>query len=207
MHLDVKVIILSLLFLVVTLNLLCSRTGNPFNTSVIPSPPPPALPPLLVPSGAPSPLGAPSPQLTPGKQAFGPSAPITQNSPTGGNSLTARRVTWIAIAGLLVCIVLALGLCLCMSRCSKRSQPASEIAKSREMDAYSYPKEPKIDESFSKLYSPAEKGIFIFKPLLIFTCSRLNILLRWFCYGRPLSIPHCEYFPFWDVIFAKSKKS
>ncbi|XP_058196729.1 protein STRUBBELIG-RECEPTOR FAMILY 3-like isoform X1 [Rhododendron vialii] len=147
------------------------RTGNPFNTSVIPSPP--ALPPLPPPSsppspsgasGASSPSGAPSPtgatsQLTPGIQALGPSAPGTPNSSTGLKSLTTNRVTWIAIAGLIICAVLGLTLCFCVPKCCKRSQPASEIAKSREMDAYNYTKaQPKIDESFSKLYSPMEKG-------------------------------------------------
>ncbi|KAE9461813.1 hypothetical protein C3L33_06270, partial [Rhododendron williamsianum] len=86
------------------------------------------------PSGAPSPAGATS-QLTPGIQALGPSAPGTPNSSTGVKSLTTNRVTWIAIAGLIICAVLGLTLCFCVPKCCKRSQPASEIAKSRHSDA------------------------------------------------------------------------
>lgn len=153
--------------------------------------PPPSSPPspsgasgASSPSGAPSPAGATS-QLTPGIQAFGPSAPGTPNSSTGVKSLTTNRVTWIAIAGLIICAVLGLTLCFCVPKCCKRSQPASEIAKSREMDAYNYTKvQPKIDESFSKLYSPMEKGIFIFKPFS--SCSR--IVLGWFWYVHPQSL-------------------
>ncbi|XP_057497290.1 protein STRUBBELIG-RECEPTOR FAMILY 3-like isoform X1 [Actinidia eriantha] len=124
--------------------------GNPFNTTVIPSPP----------AFSPSPLAvAPSPELTPGNRAFGPSVPTITNSSPGGKSLTTKKVTLIAIGGLLILIVLALGLCLLMSRCWKGSQPASKMAKRHEMGAYTDPKEkPKNDEPFPKLYCPTEKG-------------------------------------------------
>ncbi|GFY91834.1 STRUBBELIG-receptor family 3 [Actinidia rufa] len=51
------------------------RGGNPFNTTVIPSPP----------AFSPLPLSmAPSPELTPGNRAFGPSVPTITNSSPGG---------------------------------------------------------------------------------------------------------------------------
>ncbi|KAF5943749.1 hypothetical protein HYC85_017826 [Camellia sinensis] len=135
------------------------RDGNPFNTTVIPSPP--ALSPL------PSSSVAPSPALTPGIPAFGPSAPkITPkpapkapNSVTGAKSSTTKRVTWIAIGGLVIVIVLAIGLCFCMSRYCKGSQSVRKFAKNHEMGAYNDSNEkPRNNESLPKLYSPIEKG-------------------------------------------------
>ncbi|XP_052203404.1 protein STRUBBELIG-RECEPTOR FAMILY 3-like [Diospyros lotus] len=128
------------------------RAGNPFNTTVIPSPP------AFAPS--PSPSRAPSPELTTGQRAFAPTVPIIiSDSGPGGKFLTTKRVTWIAIAGVLTFIVVALGLCLYMSRCCKGSQPSSKITKRHEMSEYNdLEKKPKNSEPFPKLYSPLEKG-------------------------------------------------
>ncbi|KAL3851300.1 hypothetical protein ACJIZ3_013182 [Penstemon smallii] len=85
------------------------RTGNPFNTTVLPSPP--TSPPPLSPSDAPSPRSA---------HLLGPSSSPFPESRTNNKSNKTNNVTWIAIGGLVVIIILALGLCLFMSRCCKK---------------------------------------------------------------------------------------
>lgn len=86
----------------------CRRDGNPFDTTILPSPP--ASPP-------PSYSDALSPPLAPGTKADGPSA---------SQLIGVRRkekksnITWIGIAGLLVTGILALVFCLFMSRRRRR---------------------------------------------------------------------------------------
>ncbi|XP_059623161.1 protein STRUBBELIG-RECEPTOR FAMILY 3-like [Cornus florida] len=126
------------------------RSGNPFNTTIIPSPPASAP--------SPSPSEALPPVLTsgftPGTSAKGPSAPKISNSTRGGKFFTAKRVTWIAIAGSLLFMVIALGACLFMSGCCKGSQASNKIDKRHEMGAYNAPKEkPRRNESSLKPYN------------------------------------------------------
>ncbi|KAK6124359.1 hypothetical protein DH2020_041897 [Rehmannia glutinosa] len=92
------------------------RAGNPFNTTVLPSPP--ASPPLL------SPAEAPSTRLVAEAPAHGSSV-----SPSPESRNTRSKITWIAIGGLLVVVLLVLGLCLSMSRCYKRRKSSEKTAK------------------------------------------------------------------------------
>ncbi|KAM7500823.1 hypothetical protein LguiA_025237 [Lonicera macranthoides] len=109
------------------------RAGNPFNTTVIPSPP--ASPPSL------SPFGAPPPQVVPGKQPIGPSTPsIAITSSRGQKFMTTKRLMWFSIAGLLIFIALALALWLFMSKCCKRKPETNKIAK-MQLGAFNTPKE------------------------------------------------------------------
>ncbi|KAL8032628.1 hypothetical protein ABFX02_13G108700 [Erythranthe guttata] len=90
--------------------------GNPFNTSIIPSPP--ALSPL-------SPSDAPSPQSFDGPP--GPSAsPLPDSGRSESKKHASNKTTWIVIAGLFALVALALGLCLSMSTCCCKRRGSSE---------------------------------------------------------------------------------
>ncbi|KAE7995608.1 hypothetical protein FH972_000384 [Carpinus fangiana] len=84
------------------------KDGNPFNTTVLPSPPTAAAP--LV-------AAAPYPAKAPGQPANGHFVPENLKHTGSGEILTAKRVTWIAVIGSIVLI--AIGLCLCKLRCLK----------------------------------------------------------------------------------------
>ncbi|KAG8385572.1 hypothetical protein BUALT_Bualt03G0059100 [Buddleja alternifolia] len=99
------------------------RTGNPFNTTILPSPP--SLPHLL------SPSEAPSPQSIPGVHVYGPSAPLFPDSRNKEKKSTTNKITWIAVAGLLVVIVLLLVLCLSMFRCCKKRRLSEKTTPKR----------------------------------------------------------------------------
>ncbi|XP_073061438.1 protein STRUBBELIG-RECEPTOR FAMILY 3-like isoform X2 [Primulina eburnea] len=104
-------------------------TGNPFNTTIIPSPPSPS--PLLYPLEAPSPWSAPSVIVN------GPSA---SRLPESGRKMkpnnTASKITWIPIVGLFVVLVLALGVCFFLFRCCRRKF-SEKIVKNQEMEKHS----------------------------------------------------------------------
>lgn len=85
--------------------------GNPFNTTIIPSP--------QVSSPSPSSFGPLPPEIGPGIQVFGQSPPEPPHSSGKLKTLTHNRFLWLAIGGFLILIVLALGVCFCMSRCRK----------------------------------------------------------------------------------------
>ncbi|KAI3741125.1 hypothetical protein L1987_58792 [Smallanthus sonchifolius] len=85
--------------------------GNPFNTTIIPSPP--------VSSPSPSSFGPLPPEIGPGIQVFGQPTPGLPPSSGGLKSLTSKKVVWVAIGGFLILIVLAFGLCFYMSKCCK----------------------------------------------------------------------------------------
>ncbi|KAI3456284.1 hypothetical protein Pfo_012947 [Paulownia fortunei] len=104
------------------------RAGNPFNTTIIPSPP--VSPPLL------SPSEAPSTQSAPGAQVHGPSTSPFPESGREEKKNTTNKITWIAIGGLLVVVVLVLGLCFSMSRCCKGRRLSEKTAKRHEMGTY-----------------------------------------------------------------------
>ncbi|GAB4831274.1 hypothetical protein Ancab_005287 [Ancistrocladus abbreviatus] len=106
-------------------------TGNPFNTSVLPSPP--AASPALTPNS--SVPGEPSPHHAPPKQVHGLSPSETSNSTKSVKSLSVKRTIWSAIAVGLLLIVIALGLCLCASRFCKRRQADEKFAKAHEKGA------------------------------------------------------------------------
>lgn len=102
------------------------RDGNPFDTTILPSPQA-SLPPSYYDA-----LSPPLAPLAPGTKADGPSA---------SQLIGARRkekksnITWIGIAGLLVTGILALVLCLFMSRrCRRRLSGESANRRSTGMD-------------------------------------------------------------------------
>ncbi|KAJ7946927.1 Kinase [Quillaja saponaria] len=85
------------------------KDGNPFNTTIIPSPP----------AASPSPVaGPPSSEEVPWKQANGPSESHTPTITNARKSFTAKRIIWIAVAGVLT--FFALGLFAFMFRCFRR---------------------------------------------------------------------------------------
>ncbi|KAK1420076.1 hypothetical protein QVD17_21393 [Tagetes erecta] len=88
--------------------------GNPFNTTIIPSPP--------VSSPSPSSFAPLPPEIGPGIQVFGQPTPDSPHSSRDMKSLMSKKVVWVAIGGILIFIVLAFGLCICLSkRCKKKS--------------------------------------------------------------------------------------
>ncbi|VFQ89529.1 unnamed protein product [Cuscuta campestris] len=102
-----------------------SKDGNPFNTTVIPSPPtlPPPPPPTFIPP--PSPVGVPPQPPPPHSDPFSP--PGLQ-APTGEkDNGELRNNKTIHIIGGLVAFLVLLCLCLCvLSRCCNRSQSSDK---------------------------------------------------------------------------------
>ncbi|KVH89574.1 Protein kinase, catalytic domain-containing protein [Cynara cardunculus var. scolymus] len=99
----------------------CRSTGNPFNTTIIPSPP--AL------SPSPSSFAPHPPEIGPGIQVFGQSPPEPPpHSPGKSNSLTKNKVVLVAIGGFLILIILASGLCFCISR-RRKEKSTVEVSK------------------------------------------------------------------------------
>ncbi|WOG85216.1 hypothetical protein DCAR_0104404 [Daucus carota subsp. sativus] len=118
------------------------RAGNPFNTTVLSSPPasPPSAPPI----------GSPPSEQVPRIRPNEPSNPETSSSSKGENFLS-KRIVWIVVAGLVIVIVVALGLCLCMSRCCKGRPVTKKVPKRHEMDVHDVPGEkPKHETSLLK---------------------------------------------------------
>ncbi|KAM0000984.1 putative non-specific serine/threonine protein kinase [Helianthus debilis subsp. tardiflorus] len=89
-------------------------TGNPFNTTIIPSPSPP------VSSPSPSSFGPLPPEIGPGIQVFGQPPPDQPASSGKLKSFMNKKVVWVAIGGFLMLVVLAFALCFCMSKCRKK---------------------------------------------------------------------------------------
>ncbi|KAJ0928721.1 putative protein kinase RLK-Pelle-LRR-V family [Helianthus annuus] len=89
-------------------------TGNPFNTTIIPSPSPP------VSSPSPSSFGPLPPEIGPGIQVFGQPPPDQPASSGKLKSFMNKKVVWVAIGGFLILVVLAFGLCFCMSKCRQK---------------------------------------------------------------------------------------
>ncbi|XP_019418905.1 PREDICTED: protein STRUBBELIG-RECEPTOR FAMILY 3-like isoform X2 [Lupinus angustifolius] len=105
------------------------KDGNPFNTTIIPSPPAPAP----TPSPAPSPLAmAPSPGGSPWRAATSPST-IAPVQASARKSSIPKRVIWIAGAGFL--ILVALGACLFMLWSFKRSKKKNDKKNDKKHDA------------------------------------------------------------------------
>ncbi|XP_055804084.1 protein STRUBBELIG-RECEPTOR FAMILY 3-like [Solanum dulcamara] len=128
------------------------RAGNPFNTTIIPSPP------MISPS--PAPFAVLSPDLAPSLPYTVPSGQGLQ--PSGGqkSSNSTKHVKLIAIAGLVSLVILGLGVCLLMSRFFKRRRKAQKEAKRHETYDYSLPKakgNPKHDQSAQNPYYDTEK--------------------------------------------------
>ncbi|XP_030543611.1 protein STRUBBELIG-RECEPTOR FAMILY 3-like isoform X2 [Rhodamnia argentea] len=107
------------------------KGGNPFNTSVIPSP---SASPAPEPTSAPAPfIGGPPSHGVPSKQGNGSSA-VAPHSAHSEGGLKVRNVILIAGVGVLVVVAIA-SLCLCLWRCSKRKQ-MNETVKRHEMGVY-----------------------------------------------------------------------
>lgn len=126
------------------------RAGNPFNTTVIPSPP------MISPS--PAPFAMLSPNLAPSLPSTVPSGQGLQPAGRQKSSNSTKHIKLIAIAGLVSLVILGLGVCLLMSRFFKRRRGAQKEAKRHETYAYSSPKgNRKHDQSMQKPYYDAEK--------------------------------------------------
>ncbi|KAH6829069.1 STRUBBELIG-receptor family 3 [Perilla frutescens var. hirtella] len=118
------------------------RAGNPFNITILPSPP--ASPPL-------SPSAAPSPQLAPGANGANVNGQSVFPLPQSGGEdkkNTSNKITWIAVGGLLVVLALVLGLFLSISRCCKGRRSMDKIFKTHEMGTYgNLTEKQKLDKS------------------------------------------------------------
>ncbi|KAF7840244.1 protein STRUBBELIG-RECEPTOR FAMILY 3-like [Senna tora] len=120
------------------------KDGNPFNTTIIPSPP----------AAAPLPM-APSLQEAPWKVANSPStmeASIPANA-RNTKSFIAKKVIWIAIAGMIMFVTL--GVCLFLLWCIKRRQKNENVKKYDE-GAYAIPlrKTQNSDSAFEIIGKP-----------------------------------------------------
>nr|GLL34770.1 protein STRUBBELIG-RECEPTOR FAMILY 3-like [Ipomoea trifida] len=90
------------------------KDGNPFNSSIVPSPPP-------------TPSPAPPSDKKPGKQVDAPS-PIEQpNSKKSKISAATRRIVWISIVAVISFIMLVLAILLCLAKCLKKRQDTHRI--------------------------------------------------------------------------------
>lgn len=139
------------------------KAGNPFNTTVIPSPP------AFSPLSPLSPFRAPSPQSDPPAQVYGP--PTSPLPETGTEKKkTTNKIAWIAIAGLFVLVALVLGVCLSMFRCCKRRSSSDKTAKMHEVGTYGALKgaHKRDHQSPKNPFTPIQKGGFIFLILLLF---------------------------------------
>ncbi|CAA0817929.1 Protein STRUBBELIG-RECEPTOR FAMILY 3 [Striga hermonthica] len=98
--------------------------GNPFNTTIIPSPP--SSPPSLAPSEA------PASQYIGQVPVHGPPVPTVPTvynvpSPPQETGKSGNKTTWIAIGGFLVVALLVLVLCVSVFRCCKTSRAGEKI--------------------------------------------------------------------------------
>lgn len=122
--------------------MLCRKDGNPFNTTILPTPQAaPQAAPSASPARAPSSLEEPL-----WHRVNGPSSsPIILKSGEPRRFLNAKAIAWIAITG--VSIVATLILCLLFSRWFKAKR-RDKIAKEHYFDTYKGSTEkPKHDES------------------------------------------------------------
>ncbi|CAN4078996.1 unnamed protein product [Withania somnifera] len=125
------------------------HAGNPFNTTIIPSPP------IISPSAAP--FSALSPNLAPSLPFTLPPGQGLQPSGRQTSSNSNRRIKLIAIAGLVSLVILGLGVCFSMSRFFKRRREAQKEAKRHETYDYSLPKGNPENQFVQKTYHDAEK--------------------------------------------------
>nr|XP_043611446.1 protein STRUBBELIG-RECEPTOR FAMILY 3-like [Erigeron canadensis] len=86
--------------------------GNPFNTTIIPSPP------VLSPSSSTTDETQP-PDVNPRIQASGPSSSELPHSSGQQKSQVAKKLLWVAVGGLLILVLLTLALCFRLSRWRK----------------------------------------------------------------------------------------
>ncbi|KAK4746421.1 hypothetical protein SAY87_012733 [Trapa incisa] len=94
------------------------KDGNPFNTSVLPSPPSPS--PVIADEPSPSIAISPSPAAVPWKHVNGTFSGTFDSPSSNGNSSFIRV---IVIAGLgALALVIIIGLCLCIRRCTKEDR-------------------------------------------------------------------------------------
>ncbi|XP_042508462.1 protein STRUBBELIG-RECEPTOR FAMILY 3-like isoform X2 [Macadamia integrifolia] len=128
------------------------KDGNPFNTSIGPSPPPSAT------SQTPLPSGAPPSKVPLEKQANGPSS-LEESSPARGNKFwTTTRIVWISITGVLVFIIVLLGLVFFMASCCKEREEADVFAKRHKVGSYKGPKQrPTYNGSMAQPNNQTEK--------------------------------------------------
>ncbi|XP_057963208.1 protein STRUBBELIG-RECEPTOR FAMILY 3-like isoform X2 [Malania oleifera] len=136
------------------------KDGNPFNTTVIPSPPALAPPPATAPtSPAPSSSLTPSPeQWHQGRQPNRPSAPETSSSATAWRFLTTKRIVWVSIGGTFIILVIAVVSLFLISRCCRRRQVANKIAKKHDISANIGPK-PAFNDCMLQLNGQFEKAV------------------------------------------------
>nr|GMD30036.1 protein STRUBBELIG-RECEPTOR FAMILY 3-like [Ipomoea batatas] len=90
------------------------KDGNPFNSSIVPSPPP-------------TPSPAPPSDKKPGKQVDAPSPTEQPNSKKSKISAATRRIVWISIVAVISFIMLVLAILLCLAKCLKKRQDTHRI--------------------------------------------------------------------------------
>ncbi|KAH7654793.1 Non-specific protein-tyrosine kinase protein [Dioscorea alata] len=110
--------------------------GNPFNTSIAPSPPTLSSPPL-------SPPGASAPETMPKNSSDGP-ADQNGSPPRKNKKVSALKVIGFVVLAVCVVIVAVLMVMYCMSKYQDRKFKHEAIPKGREERIHERPKDPKI---------------------------------------------------------------
>lgn len=119
------------------------KDGNPFNTTISPSPP------SMMPSAAPEPLPsskAPSPESTSSNITDGPSAQSSRKGKKSSSS-TFKIVGYVLVA-VVSFIIIVLVVIFCVSKCQERKSRHEEIAKWQPVMERERPKEPQNNEHF-----------------------------------------------------------
>lgn len=107
------------------------RDGNPFNTTVVLSPPPLVSPPISE---------GPTSEAAPGKPANGPSTQDGSQSTTTRKSKKTIKIVAIVVAAVILCIIAVLAAML-LIRCCEKESKADRIFKRPDIGAYRGPKE------------------------------------------------------------------
>ncbi|CAL9096120.1 unnamed protein product [Musa textilis] len=123
------------------------KDGNPFNTSIAPSPL--ATPPTTLPFSQ-----APAPVIMPANSSEGP----IQN---GGLSLDNNKISVVKVvgyvgAGVIMLIILVLVVILCISKWQPKERNNEEDHKEQDIRRHERPEEPQISADFNKLHRGGE---------------------------------------------------
>ncbi|KAG9140077.1 hypothetical protein Leryth_023692 [Lithospermum erythrorhizon] len=131
------------------------KDGNPFNSSITPSPPPssstsPPMPPFFGAGPSTSVQAPPGTGRTPpgtgrtppasgqtrGKQAEGPSTTEDSSSKSTKKSSSTKKIIWISIVAVVSVIILILAILLCIPKCITGKRERHRVSKRHEIAPY-----------------------------------------------------------------------
>ncbi|CAL9179398.1 unnamed protein product [Musa hybrid cultivar] len=123
------------------------KDGNPFNTSIAPSPLP--TPPTTLPF-----FQAPAPVIMPANSSEGP----TQNDGLSldNNKISIVKVVGYVGAGVIMLIILVLVVILCISKWQQNKRNNEEDHKQQDIRRHGRPEEPQISTDFNRLHRGGE---------------------------------------------------